>query len=110
MSSVQFIFRFLLCLLGILLALPLLVLITMAFQLPITSSGIGYLLGGVLLIVGLTLAPLTSKNSLILIINGLVVMVIIAAVRLVLAQQSHMHSVKMIALPSGDSARWISYL
>jgi pimeloyl-ACP methyl ester carboxylesterase len=109
MNSIQFVFRLLLCLLGILLALPLLVLITMAFQLPITISGIGYLFGGLLLVSSLIVAPFASKLPSILVISGVVVILAIALARLILAQLSHTQNIKTITLPHEKSTRWISY-
>src|SRR5689334_18958321 len=101
MNSIQFIFRFLLCLLGILLALPLLVLITMAFQLPITTSGVGYLFGSTLLVSGLLLAPLASRNSLILLIGGAAILAVVISMRFLLAQHDNTQRIKIISLPSG---------
>jgi pimeloyl-ACP methyl ester carboxylesterase len=110
MNSILLIFRFLLCLTGIILALPLLIITVTAFQLPITNSGIGYLFGGLLLVLGLILAPLTRKNSLLLGISGTVLVVVIITVKLIFAQQSNTQSIKMITLPQGKSSRWIGYL
>jgi hypothetical protein len=44
-------------LIGLLLAMPLLAFIAMAATLPVSISGIGYLLGAVIAVVGLLLAP-----------------------------------------------------
>lgn len=110
MNSIQFMFRFLLCLLGIILALPLLTLIIMAFQLPITITGIGYLFGAILFVAGLILAPLGNRNSLILVISGVAILALIVSVRLIPARQVQTQYIKMITLPQGRDARWISYL
>lgn len=91
-------------------ALPLLAITVMAFQLPITNSGIGYLIAGMLLVLGLILAPLTRRNSLLLRISGIVVIVVIASVRFILAQQSTAQHIKLLNLPAGKSTRWINYL
>ncbi|HEX9332366.1 MAG TPA: hypothetical protein VF896_10780, partial [Anaerolineales bacterium] len=109
-KSIQFIFRFLLCLLGVLLALPILAIIILAFRLPITISGMGYLSGCVLFILGLILAPLASRNSLILIITGTILVALVISIRLIFAQQDTTGDIRMITLPSGREALWINYL
>ncbi len=110
MNSIQFIFRFLLCLAGVLLALTLLAIIAMAFQLPITISGIGYIFGGILLVLSFILAPLTGKNSLILLISSVIILTPVVSMRFILAQGGNTQNIKMITLPSGKDTRWISYL
>ena len=110
MKTIQFIFRFLLCLLGVLLALPILAIITLAFKLPMTISGIGYLSGCVLFILGLILAPLANRNSIILMIAGIIILALVISVRIIFAQQDTTGDIKMITLPSGREARWINYL
>jgi pimeloyl-ACP methyl ester carboxylesterase len=106
----RFIFRFLLCLFGIVLALPLLAIIFMAFQLPITSSGIGYLFGCVLLFFGLILVPLARRNSVSLMIGGTIIVALVVVIRLILAWQAQTANIKMITLPQGKGARWTSYI
>lgn len=110
MKSIQFIFRFLLCLLGVLLALPILAIIAFTFKLPITISGIGYLSGCVLVILGLILAPLASRNSFFLMITGVIIVVLVVSVRLILAGQNSTPNIRMITLPQAKRARWINYV
>ena len=102
--------RYLLCLFGILLALPVLALILLAFVLPITNSGIGYLSGSILVITGLILAPWVRRYSALLKITGLIVIVFVAGQRLVLVSQNTVPSIGMITLPQGKEARWVNYL
>jgi len=103
-------FRYLLCLFGILLALPILALIALAFVLPITISGIGYLLGCSLAISGLIIAPWRNNYSFVLTLTGVIALGLVAAARLVLAGQDTTSSLRMIALPQGKETRWVNYL
>lgn len=103
-------FRYILCMLGTLLALPILVFIVLAFVLPITPSGIGYLAGSALAIAGLILAPWTRRSWIVLIISGVVLVALVASVRLILAGQDTTRNVSMITLPEGKEARWVNYV
>ena len=102
--------RYLLCGLGICLALPVLALIWMAFTLPITTSGIGYLSGSSLTIAGLILVPWARRYSTLLTITGLIILAWIASLRLILARQDTTPSISMITLPQGKEGRWVNYL
>jgi hypothetical protein len=102
--------RYLLCVSGVLLALPVLALILLAFALPITNSGIGYLSGSVLVIAGLILAPWIRRRSIVIMITGLIVIALVASLRLILAGQETTPSISMITLPQGKESRWINYL
>src|SRR4030095_7118326 len=79
--------RYLLCLLGIILSLPILVFIVLAFKLPVTISGIGYLLGSSLAISGLTLALGVRRHYIALTITGMTVIALVVSARLILARQ-----------------------
>ena len=104
-------FRFLLCLLGILLALPLILLITFVFGTPITSSGVAYLIGYLLVVAGLIAAPWLRKADATLTFSGLLIMIAVACMRLILAKNAEGSSdLKMIELPSGKATRWVNYL
>jgi pimeloyl-ACP methyl ester carboxylesterase len=102
--------RSFLSLLGVLLALPVLVLIALAFSVPITISGIGYLLASSLAIAGLITAPWTGKYSFLLIGIGLIGITFIGGTRLVLATQGGDSNLRVITLPQGKETRWINYL
>jgi pimeloyl-ACP methyl ester carboxylesterase len=110
MPDFPYIFRFLLCLLGILFALPILALIVLAFTLPITISGIGYLLGCSLLVSGLILAPWGGKNSLPLAMTGIIALVLVAGTRIALAAQDRTSKLRVITLPQGKETSWINTL
>lgn len=97
--------RYLLCVSGILLALPVLALILLAFALPITNSGIGYLSGSVLVITGLILVPWARRYSALLTITGLIIITSIASLRLILARQDTTPPISMITLPQGNVGR-----
>ena len=100
----------LLCVSGVLLALPVLALIWMAFTLPITTSGIAYLSGSSIITVGLILAPWARRYSTLLTITGLIIIALIASLRLILARQDTTPSISMITLPQGKEGRWVNYL
>jgi pimeloyl-ACP methyl ester carboxylesterase len=102
--------RYLLCLLGVLLALPILALSALAFGLPITVSGIGYLLAGFLLIAGLIVAPWTRKYSLTLVAIGIMAVFCVAGMRLGLATRNESSDLRVVTLPQGNETRWINLL
>src|SRR6185503_19676280 len=95
-ASSQNYLRYLLCASGVLLALPVLALLWMAFTLPITASGIGYLSGSSLILVGLILAPWVRRYSTLLTITGFILIALIASLRLILARQDTSSSIRMI--------------
>lgn len=103
-------FPYLLCLLGILLAVPVLALVALAFKLPITIAGIGYLSGSVLVIAGLLLAPWAHTYSNVLAVTGVIVISLVASLRLVLAWQDTAPSISMTTLPQGNGTHWVNYL
>src|SRR5512147_777261 len=97
--------RFLICLLGILLAFPVIGLITLAFEVPITISGVAYLVGCFVLISGLILAPWQQKIAFAMFLIGLIIIVSVACLRSVLDRDTAAASLKMIELPSGKDTR-----
>jgi pimeloyl-ACP methyl ester carboxylesterase len=101
---------FLLCVAGIILSLPVVALSMLAFELPITISGIGYLIGSSLISLGFILAPWMQRRHIVLTITGVTTIALVAIVRLILAGQATDSSLRMIALPEGKDSRWISYL
>ena len=102
-------FRYLLCILGIFLAVPALILILLAFALPITASGIGYLSGSLLFAAGLILAPRVRRYALVMLI-GIIVIALVAGQRLILAARDTAGPINMITLPQGKEARWVNAL
>jgi pimeloyl-ACP methyl ester carboxylesterase len=103
-------FRSLLCLLGVLLALPILVWTALAFAVPITISGIGYLLASSLAIAGLILAPWGGKYSFIMVATALIGIALVAGTRLVLATRQGNSDLRVVTLPDGKETRWINTL
>jgi pimeloyl-ACP methyl ester carboxylesterase len=103
-------FRYLLCLLGLLLALPLLAVIALALTLPITISGIGYLLASALIVAGLIAAPKGGRYPLVITSVGLIALALIASVRLILAEQSRTSRLTVVTLPQGGETRWLNVL
>ena len=101
------VFSHILRLLGILLSLPLLALIVFAFRLPITSSGVLYLLAGSLLVLGLIAVPVSRKQSLFLIFAGVLGFLLIIAARSILMGQNQSSEIRMVTLPDGNSPRWL---
>lgn len=101
--------RYLMFIIGCVVALPLLALVAMAVTLPTSITGIGYLLGGVLAVVGLMLAP-RLKNYYLLVIAGVILVVLIAGLRIFRTQQNANSNIRMIALPEGQAASWVNAL
>ena len=102
--------RYSLFLLGVILALPILAVMAVAFGLPITISGIGYLFGGALAAAGLILFPWMDRNSIRLTIIGVLVLALVASVRLIHARQDLNPHIRMIVLPQDKGTRWINTL
>jgi pimeloyl-ACP methyl ester carboxylesterase len=102
--------RYLVCLLGLILALPILAILSLALGLPITVSGIGYLLGSALAIAGLILFPWAGKNSLWLTMIGVVLMAFIVGARLILSTTETTANIRMITLPENKKTQWINTL
>src|SRR5689334_13501909 len=92
-------FKYLLCLLGVLLSTPLLPVIALACILPVTISGIGYLLACSLGVAGLLLAPWMQRHTW-LIVSGVLLLIFIAAARIIMGEQNSKLNVDMIRLPS----------
>ena len=104
-------FRYLLSLLGMVLAFPVIVLVTLALHTPITVSGFVYLVGSAVTVAGLIFAPLKRQVHLAVTFSGLSLILIVAIVRLALAGATGSASnLKMIELPSGKATRWVNYL
>jgi pimeloyl-ACP methyl ester carboxylesterase len=100
-----------LCLLGILLAVPFLALIVLACQLPVSVTGIAYLLAGLPVITGSILAPWMPKyRSLWLVAAGLGLLLVIAGTRIAIGMQNADSPIRMITLPQARGARWTAYL
>ena len=106
----SFMFRFLLCLLGVFLALPLLALIVSAFVLPITVSGIGYVLGCSLVSAGLLMAPRREKSSFLITLTGVIAIALVAGPRLVLTRWDENSNLRVVTLPQGKETRWMNTL
>ena len=99
-------FRYLLCLLGVILAVPLMVLIALATTLlPVTLSGIGYLSAFSLMIAGLIFAPSARKLTTVLILVNLLVVSGIMALRIHFGQANSTSRLNMITLPRGTQTR-----
>jgi dienelactone hydrolase len=96
-------------LLGIILSIPILVLLFFALTLPITISGIGYLFACSLAVSGLILAPWMRKYHW-LTLAGVLALVLIAGGRIFMGAQNASSHFRMVTLPQGKSARWISYI
>jgi len=102
--------RFGLCLLGIVLSLPLLALIALAFSLPITGSGTGYLLASMLIVAGLIVAAWQTRYAALMISAGAIGLVLVAGTRLVQGGREQSPNLRVITLPGERGTRWSSYL
>ena len=101
-------FRSILCFLGLVLALPLVAFMPLAFRLPLTISGVGYLFGAILTVSGLILAPKVVQYY-VLTISGILIVVVIASIRLFLVRNTDL-SLKVITLPSAGKTSSINRL
>jgi hypothetical protein len=108
LTSSIIMFRYLLFLLGLLLALPMVAVTVLAFDLPVTISGIGYMLGCLLAISGLIMAPWTGKYASVLILSGITVIAVVAGTRLVMAGRYDNSNLRLVSLPPGTGTRWIN--
>jgi len=103
--------RYLLCLLGLVFAFPLIALVRFAITTPITISGIAYLIGYSLAIIGLITAPLWRKFSSVIILTGITAILLIAGTRIAFAKrQEESSKLKMVLLLQNKETRWINYL
>ncbi len=102
-------FRYSLAFIGFVLIVPLLALIVMAFILPITIWGIGYLLGSLLTVTGLILAPWLSRYYM-PVISGIITVVLVGCMRFFLVGKNTDSSLRMVTLPEGKAISWISTL
>jgi pimeloyl-ACP methyl ester carboxylesterase len=109
-SQLAIMFRYLLFMLGLLLTLPMAAVTVLVFDLPVTISGIGYMLGCLLAISGLIMAPWTGKYASILISSGILVIAIVAGSRLVMARGNDNSDLRLVTLPTGTGARWINQI
>lgn len=105
----KFILHSLLSLAGIVLMVTLLLFIILSMHLPITTSGLGYILGIVVALSALILSPWIRRYALLFWI-GAGIMILVAGARLIAAERETMSNVKMIALPGGTKTRWINHL
>ncbi len=101
--------RYLLCAVGVGLILPALGLIALVVVRPITISGAAYLLGYLLVAMGLILAPWRLKPHFVLGLSGLIVIVAVGGARIGLAHRES-STLKVIELPSTNHTRWLNSL
>lgn len=101
-------FRYLLSALGLLLALPIFALILFAVQLPVSLSGIGYLIGALLVAIGLILVPAEGKFSTLMIFIGVFALVLIAGTRLAMTQMAQTSNIRVLTLPQGSITHWFN--
>lgn len=104
------VFRYFLCLIGVILALPLLGLVVLALTVPVTLSGALYLISGCFVAAGMIAAPARPKHYHLLVLIGMFGSISIAASRLYLTGQNTNSSIKMITLPQGQTMGWINRL
>jgi pimeloyl-ACP methyl ester carboxylesterase len=101
-------FKYLLCILGIILSLPILVMAALAFTFPISISGVAYLLAYSVAITGLVVAPWMKRHALLTSI-GIFVFFLIAILR-INATWNSTSNIQILTLPQGKSTRWLSYV
>jgi pimeloyl-ACP methyl ester carboxylesterase len=103
-------FRYLLFFLGVILALPILAAIALSLGLPVTLSGVGYLLGCALVSAGLLLAPWTRRGSISITSIGILILALVAGIRLFIAGQPTKPYIKLGTLPQNITTHWINYV
>ena len=103
-------FRTLLCLLGILLAIPFLGLVAMAFTLPVSLAGVIYLFCSGLAIMGLISAPFLPKLFPVLTLIGLIGVILTAGTRIFQLARPIDSSIQMLALPQAKTSSWVNAL
>jgi pimeloyl-ACP methyl ester carboxylesterase len=95
-------------LLGLFLSVPFLVFAVLAFQLPISGSGVGYLLAAFLLIASLVFSPWLSKHWMVaLLSSGMLALAIVVASRTISITPQPEQQVQMISLPAGTKTGWM---
>lgn len=99
--------KYILGLLGFILAIPLLILIVIALNLPISIFGILYLLSIFLVVSGLASAPFLSKQYPKVIAAGATGFILIAITRIFLIGADQLSEIRMVALPEETGLRWI---
>lgn len=102
--------RYFLFLLGMILALPVLAMAALAIGLPITISGIGYLVGAALLAAGFILAPWAGRRWIWITSAGLLLIILTACLRLTLLSGRSNPVIRMISLPQEKPTGWINTL
>jgi len=100
---------YLLCLFGILGVIPALALTALALFTPITSSGVIYLLGSWLILLGLICAPWRLNYFLVLTVSGVLVIGLMAGVRISLTRNQTVRS-QVLELPFANETRWVNGL
>jgi len=95
--------------LGIILTVPFLAVLILATILPITISGIGYLLALFLMITGLVMAPKMQRYYLV-ITAGLVVFILIVSIRIVTGKSNSSSVICSITLPHQKGTRELNYI
>jgi len=99
--------RYFLCFLGILFAIPLLIVIVLAVKLSITTSGTFYLIASFLLVFGLVTAPFLHKHFLKLVFTSIIGLFLTLGIRLILMGQNQSSEIRMVTLPEGKESRWL---
>jgi hypothetical protein len=103
-------YRYLLSLLGFLLALPAVAWLVLAFLLPITVSGMGYLAGFLLIVAGLISLPWAARYSFPLVVAGSLFIAFVASARLILTGRGESSGIRVLSLPEGRQTRWLNTL
>lgn len=101
-------FKYILCLLGIILFLPALALAALLFAFPISIFGVGYLTAYSVAVAGLVLTP-WMKRPMLLTAAGSFTFACIIILR-IFAASGPLSKIQMITLPREKDTRWLSYI
>ena len=102
----QAVIRRLLLILGILGALPLLVLVALLPSTPITLVGALYLLGGILVVAGMISAPWWRRRSALLALVGSALILAIITLRILFPPTGS--RLVLTSLPSQSGSHWLN--
>ncbi len=99
-------FRYLFFTFGLLLAIPLLFILYLSIGIPISSTGIVYLVAYSLFVLGLVCAPWIHRWGLIISLTGIAILLVIVSVRILFPPSGS--QMKLVTLPGPSSPRLLT--
>jgi hypothetical protein len=102
------VFRYLLFTLGLLVAIPLLAVLYLSIGIPVTQTGVIYLIGYFLIVFGLICAPWLHRQALILSLTGIIILFGTALIRILFPPSGA--KMNLITLPGPSRSRLLTRL